>query len=277
LASQRDYISANRDLWDEWAELHAASSWYDLDAVREGKCKLRQYEIDEVGEVAGKRLLHLMCQLGTDTVCWARRGASTVGIDFSPRAVEVANDLGQSLDLDAHFVCADVLALPDALPVEAFDIVYTSRGILRWIPDLTRWAKVISQYLAPQGFFYMTEIHPVAKALSDHGGDSGLTLGGPYFARDEPLTLPVKGSYAKPDAEISSTHKHLWPHSMGEVVTSLAEAGLHLEFLHEFSWSDRPYPFLKRVDERTWVFPESATGELPLFFSLKATRQPLGG
>lgn len=273
MTGQQEYISANRSLWDEWADVHAASSWYDLNAVREGKCKLRQYEIDEVGDVEGKRLLHLMCQLGTDTICWARRGASTVGMDFSPRAVDVANSLSDELALDARFVCADVLSLPDALPIEPFDIVYTSRGILRWIPNLTRWAEVIAQYLAPQGFFYMTEIHPVAKALSDDGRDSALKLGGAYFARNEPLTLPVRGSYANPDAQITSTKKHLWPHSMGEVITSLAGAGLHVDFLHEFPWSDRPYPFLEQADERTWVFPEAAQGELPLFFSLKATHR----
>lgn len=277
MSKQRDYTSANRDLWDEWAELHAQSSWYDLDAVRQGRCKLRDYEIEEVGDVAGRRLLHLMCQLGTDTICWSRRGASAVGVDFSPRAVSVANSLALELDINASFVCSDVLALPDVLPVEPFDIIYTSRGILRWIPDLTRWAQIVAEYLSPQGFFYMTEIHPVAKALSDNKHDMEVLLGGPYFARAEPLTLPVKGSYADPGAQIASTQKHLWPHSMGEVITSLAVAGLRIEFLHEFPWADRPYPFLEQADERTWVFPDTAKGELPMFFSLKATKTPSTG
>src|SRR5437016_36011 len=110
-----EYLAANQALWDEWAEIHAHSEWYDLEAVRQGNCKLRPYELEEVGDVEGRRLLHLQCQIGTDTVCWARRGASATGVDFSPRAVAIATDLARELGVDARFVCADVLLLPDLL------------------------------------------------------------------------------------------------------------------------------------------------------------------
>lgn len=271
--SEQRYLQSNQMLWDEWADIHAQSPWYDLDAIRAGECRLRDYELEEVGNVKGKTLLHLMCQIGTDTVCWAREGASAVGVDFSPRAVSVANDLASELKVDASFVCADVLKLPDVLPPRPFDVVYTSRGILRWLPDLNRWAEIVAQYLAPGGFFYMAEVHPIAKALSVRAEDTEPRVGGPYFERAEPLALPVKGSYAEPDASVQSTAKYLWPHSMGEVLTALAAAGLCLEYLHERPWADRPFPFLKERGDRTWVFPDDAAGELPLFFTLKATKR----
>ncbi len=154
----------NRALWDEWAEIHARSDWYNLDAVRRGECKLRPYEIDEVGDVGGKTLLHLQCQIGTDTICWARRGADVTGVDFSARAVAIATDLARELAVDARFVCADVLRLPDVLEAE-FDVVYTSRGVLGWLPDLDRWATVVAHFLAPGGVFYLTDVHPVAKVF----------------------------------------------------------------------------------------------------------------
>jgi len=268
-----EYLGANKALWDEWAEIHARAEWYDLEAVRQGKCKLRPYEVEEVGDVAGRTLLHLQCQIGTDTVCWAQRGASATGVDFSPRAVAIATDLARALGVDARFVCADVLLLPDVLKGR-FEIVYTSRGVLRWLRDLSRWAKVVAHFLAPGGTFYITEIHPVAKALVDAEGVTEPRAGHAYFPRPEPLALPVQGSYADPTADVTHSLKYLWPHSMGELVTAVASAGLRVEFLHEFPWSDRPLSFLEQHDERTWVFPAGSEGELPLFFSLKATKAP---
>lgn len=119
----------------------------------------------------------------------------------------------------------------------------------------------------------MAEVHPVAKALSVRAEDTEPRVGGPYFERREPLAFPVQGSYAEPDANVQSTAKYLWPHSMGEVVTALAAAGLCLEYLHERPWADRPFPFLEERDDRTWVFPADAAGELPLFFTLKASKR----
>jgi len=268
------YLAANQALWDEWAEIHARSDWYDLEAVRRGKCKLRPYEVEEVGDVAGRTLLHLQCQIGTDTVCWARRGAKVTGVDFSPRAIAIATDLAGELGIDARFVCADVLLLPETLE-DRFDIVYTSRGVLRWLPDLSRWARVVAHFLLPGGTFYITEIHPVAKAFVDAEGVTEPRVGHAYFPRPDPLALPVQGSYADPTADVTQPLKYLWPHSIGELVTAVAAAGLRIEFLHEFPWADRPLSFLKQHDERTWTLPDDSEGELPLFFSLKATKPPI--
>jgi len=267
----QQYVDTNRALWDEWAEIHARSDWYNLDAVRRGECKLRPYEIDEVGDVGGKTLLHLQCQIGTDTICWARRGADVTGVDFSARAVAIATDLARELAVDARFVCADVLRLPDVLDGE-FDVVYTSRGVLGWLPDLDRWARVVAHFLAPGGVFYLTDVHPVAKVFVNQEGVTEPVVGHPYFPRSSPLALPVQGSYADPTAHVEQSHKYLWPHSMGEVVTAIAAAGLRIEFLHEFPWADRPLSFLKQRAEREWTLPDDTDGELPLHFSLKATK-----
>lgn len=269
MTSTDPYIASNRDLWDEWAEIHAQGDWYDLDSVRKGLDKLRPYELDEVGNVAGRSLLHLQCQLGTDTIAWARRGAKVTGVDFSPRAVQVATRLADQLGVDASFVCADVMQLPKHL-AGTWDIVYSSRGVLGWLPDLAAWAQVVASYLHPGGFFYLTDIHPIAKTLDDTASELRVTR--PYWPRLEPIAYEVQGSYADPNAKVNTPVKYLWTHSTAELITAVAQAGLTIEFFHEFPWLDRPWPFLRRQDDRTNVLPDGTRAELPLFFSLRARK-----
>ncbi len=267
MTSNSAAIDANRALWDEWAAIHADGDWYDVDAVRAGAEKLRSYEIDEVGNVTGRTMLHLQCQIGTDSIAWARRGAKVTGVDFSPVAVQIARSLAADVGTDAQFVCSDVMRLPDNLH-GSWDIVYASRGILGWLPDLDRWAEIVSHFLRPGGFFYLTDIHPIAKALDDSSAD--IRANRPYWPRPEPIRYDVRGTYADPDAEVESTDKYLWTHSTGELITAIGKAGLCLEFFHEFPWLDRPWPCLEKMSDREFVLPGGV--ELPLFFSLRARK-----
>ena len=265
------YTRSNRSLWDEWAEIHAKGDWYDLESVRNGADKLRPYELQEVGDVAGRTMLHLQCQIGTDTLSWARRGAKVTGIDFSPRAIQIANDLASQVDVDADFVCADVMQLPNVLR-DTWDIVYTSRGVLGWLPDLAAWAQIVADFLNPGGFLYLTDIHPVAKTLDDKSPE--LRLGRPYWPRRDPIAYPVEGSYADPAANVDTEVKYLWTHSVGELITAIAQAGLVIEFLHEFPWLDRPWPCLEKRGDREYVIPQETTAEVPLFLSVRASKPP---
>lgn len=260
-------IDSNRILWDEWAAIHAEGCWYNLDAVRSGAEKLRPYEIEEVGDVAGRSMLHLQCQIGTDSIAWARRGARVTGIDFSPVAVKLATDLAREVGADAEFVCSDVMKLTENLD-GVWDIVYASRGIIGWLPDLDAWAQIISHFLTPGGFFYLTDIHPVAKVVDDSATE--FRVGRPYWPRPDPIRYDVRGTYADPNAEVESTDKYLWTHSTGELITAVAKTGLRLEFFHEFPWLDRPWPSLRKRSDREFLPPEGV--ELPLFFSLRARK-----
>lgn len=152
-----------------------------------------------------------------------------------------------------------------------FDVVYTSRGVIGWLPDLGEWARVIAHFLKPGGIFYITEGHPVMWAFDDTEDVTGLRLKYPYFPREDPLAFPTKGSYADPSAHVEQPVEYSWVHSMGEIVTALAEAGLRIEFLHEFPFVEWPVPFLEERADGKWWLPEDQEGELPLFFSLRAT------
>jgi SAM-dependent methyltransferase len=268
-----DYLKANQALWNEWTDIHEGSEFYNLDGFKAGGIRLRDYEVADVGDVAGKDLLHLQCHFGIDTLSWARLGARATGADFSSKAITLARSLAAELGLDAHFIESNLYDLPNVLKGE-FDIVYTSRGVIGWLPDLQRWAEVIAHFVKPGGFFYITEGHPVLWALDDTDdvGPGELRVKYPYFSQPEPLEFPTQGSYADPTAHVEQQVEYSWVHSMGEIVSVLAGAGLRIEFLREYPFVEWPVSFLERRDDGKFHLPESTEGELPLFFALKATK-----
>jgi SAM-dependent methyltransferase len=160
-----DWRALNRANWDSRVPVHLASSFYDLAGFRAGACTLRPFEVSEVGSVVGRRLVHLQCHIGLDTLSWARRGALVSGLDFSVPAIEAASALAASLGLPATFVVADVYDAVDAFGGQKFDIVYTGIGALVWLPDVPDWSRVVAGLLAPGGFVYLAEGHPFAQVL----------------------------------------------------------------------------------------------------------------
>lgn len=265
-------LRVNQQLWDEWTPIHETSTFYDLEGFRQGGIRLRPYEIEEVGEVAGQELLHLQCHFGIDTLSWARLGARVTGADFSPAAIDLATRLAGDLALDARFIRSDLYDLPEVLEGE-FDIVYTSRGVLGWLPDISRWAQVVSHFLKPGGTFYITEIHPVAQAFENEGVAPGeLRLQYPYWEHAEPLAFDVAGSYADRSAVVKARTEYGWDHGLGEIVTALIDAGLRIESLREFPWVDWQLDFLVEGDDGKWRLPAGISGELPLSFSLLAMK-----
>jgi SAM-dependent methyltransferase len=260
-----EHLEANRALWDEWAEVNARSASYDLEDFKRGGVRLRDYEIEEVGPVSGKTLLHLQCHFGIDSLSWARLGAKVTGIDFSERAIAIATGLAAELGLEASFLRSDLYELPERLGGE-FDVVYTSRGVLCWLPRIHPWADVVARFVKPGGFFYITETHPILEAYEDD-----FTLKFPYWEREEPSSFVIQGSYADPAAKVKTEKDYEWNHGLGEIVTALAQAGLRIEFLHEWPFVESEVPFLEKRDGRSWM-PGELDGRMPLMYSLKATK-----
>jgi SAM-dependent methyltransferase len=268
-------FAANEELWNAWTALHASGGYYDLEGFKAGGVRIRPYEIELIGDVTGKTLLHLQCHFGIDTLSWARLGARVTGADLSPDAIELAKSLADELSFpEARFVRSNLYDLPDALD-GTFDIVYTSRGVLGWLPDIRAWARVVAHFLAPGGTFFITEAHPVVQAFENEGVEPGeLRLTYPYWEHREPLTFAVKGSYADPNADVGDLTEHGWDHGLGEIVTALIDAGLRIEKLIEHPFLEWKVDFLvedEAVPDR-WVLPPGTAGELPLMFTLLATK-----
>jgi SAM-dependent methyltransferase len=268
------YLKANRALWDEWTGINYRSDFYKVADFKAGLNKLWPYEVAEVGPVEGKQLLHLQCHFGLDTLCWARLGARVTGIDFSGAAVSQARALAQEVRIDARFVQSDIYELAQHLEGD-FDIVYTSRGVLGWLPDLDAWGKVAAHFVRPGGFFYITEIHPIAQVFDDEDDVRDLRLRYPYFSQPEPLSFATQGSYADRTARVTQEVEYGWNHGLGEIVTALSAAGLRLDFLHEFPFGEWPISFLRPAADGTHRLPPEHDGKLPLFFSLKASKPAL--
>jgi SAM-dependent methyltransferase len=270
LYAMEDYRRVNRAKWDELVELHAASGFYDLDGFRRGRTSLRSLELAEVGDVAGQRLLHLQCHFGLDTLSWARLGAAVTGVDFSPRAIELARSLAQELDIAARFVCVDLYDLPEALD-ETFDIVYSSYGVLCWLADLPRWAEIVASFLVPGGRFHLVELHPFVATLDDESEE--LAVRWPYFRRPEPIRYDRQGSYAEPSAVLEHTVSYSWLSPLSDVITSLAEAGLHVSSLREFPHvGEQLLPRLRLGEDGWWRLPEGERDRLPLTYALRAIK-----
>jgi ubiquinone/menaquinone biosynthesis C-methylase UbiE len=274
-ATRADAFADNQRLWDAWTAVHRDGEFYDLAGFRAGGVRLREAEIATVGDVRDQRLLHLQCHFGIDTLSWARLGAVVTGVDFSPAAVRLAQELAVDLGFpEARFIESNVYDLPDVLD-ETFDVVYTSRGVLGWLPDIAAWARVVARYVRPGGRFFIAEIHPVAQVFENEGVAPGeLRLAYPYWEHAESLVFDVKGSYADPSADVGEQREHGWDHGLGEIVTALIEAGLRIERLEEHPTLGWSADFLVETapGSGSWALPPGTRGELPLSFSLLATR-----
>jgi SAM-dependent methyltransferase len=246
--------------------VHLASSFYDLPAFRAGADTLRPFEPSEAGDVTGKRLVHLQCHIGLDTLSWARRGALVSGLDFSGPAISAASALASELGIEATFVVSDVYDAVAALGGRRFDIVYTGIGALVWLPDIPRWARVVAGLLAPGGFLYLVEGHPFAQILDDA---TGLVVSRDYF--DSGPTVEEYAHTYTDGPELEHVRTVEFQHGVGEVITALIEAGLRIEFLHEFDFDAfGRYESLRRQDDGTYRFPPGRP-RVPLIFSVRAS------
>lgn len=266
------YIRNNQQLWDEKTGHHVKSEFYDVAGFKAGKNTLDLIEMDEIaGEVAGKDLLHLQCHFGLDTLSLARLGAQATGVDFSGEAIRQAQKLNDELGLDCTFVESDVLKLKDNLTGQ-FDIVYTSYGVLIWLPDLKPWAETIAHFLRSGGVFFIAEMHPFGYVFHDEIEEPVLQAHYPYFHDPEPLRFDLVGTYADKDAKMENTVSYEWIHSLGDIINSLTAAGLRIEYLHEFDYAVfQQFPFLEQRGKQYYL-PEGMP-RVPLLFSLRAVKE----
>lgn len=272
------YLDANRRLWEAWTDVHEKSDFYDVEGFIRGRSRLKPIERDELLPLArGKTLLHLQCHFGLDTMSWAREGVKATGVDFSEKAIALARSVNEKAGLDARFVCSDIDGLPRNLQ-DRFDIVFTSYGVLCWLPDIRRWAEVIAHFLKPGGTFYIVEFHPFANMMDNEGHVKEWRVTEPYFHSETPQEYQSDGSYADLSADVHMP-EYEWSHPISDVVSALLEVGLTLDFVHEFSHTTyQQFPFL--VKHGPWDYrPPEGMRAVPLLYSIRARagRQALSG
>ncbi len=261
-------LNANHAVWETWAPHHFQSAGYDIPSFKAGREPLDPISLAGVGDVKGKTLLHLQCHFGLDTLSWARRGATVTGVDFSETAITKARQIAADMALPAEFVCCSVYDAPAHLQRQ-YDVVFTSVGVLGWLPDLEDWARVVTTCLKPGGRFFIFEGHPTL-FLFDQQPPAGMRVMYPYFARDA-LIEEETGSYAALDSGTQVTC-HSFAHPLADILGSLLRAGLRITSYDEYPWLRwQGLPWMVRRDAYFWELPIEF-GEIPMMFSLTATR-----
>lgn len=267
-----DPIAVNRLNWDERATIHARDSTgdYMLARFRAGEDALHEIEAAELGDVSGKRILHLQCHIGRDTLCLARRGAIVTGLDFSGKALSVARRLAGETGLAAHFVEGMVDDAPRLTP-GPFDMVFVTWGTICWLPSVRSWTNVVASVLAPGGELYFADAHPSFRVLEQ--SPSGLVVSYDHLTPvDTPLTFVDENTYTGDTTVMTHQTSHEWMHPLSAILGGLIDNGMTITMFREHEvlpW--KALACMVPEGPRLWRLPEGMP-RMPLSFSLRATR-----
>ncbi|WP_278555030.1 class I SAM-dependent methyltransferase [Elizabethkingia bruuniana] len=237
---EEQYIEVNKESWNNRVDTHFDSEFYDVEGFLKGNTSLNSIELALLRDITGKKVLHLQCHFGQDSISLSRMGAEVTGIDLSDKAIEKAKELALQAGTDTKFVCSDVYNLPNVLN-EKFDIVFTSYGTIGWLPDLDKWAAVINHFLKPGGQFIFAEFHPVVWMFDDDFKSIGYN----YFKSDA-IVETNTGTYAEKEADMV-LHTVSWNHGLSEVFTSLINQKMQITAFNEFDYS--PYNCFRHTEE----------------------------
>lgn len=263
METPENYKESNRDSWNQRVEPHLKSDLYDLEGFKKGNTSLNTIELELLGDVTGKSILHLQCHFGQDSLSLARMGANVVGVDLSDKAIDTAQQLNSELGLNAEFVCCDVYDSPNHIN-QQFDIVFTTYGTIGWLPDMDKWAGVIAHFLKPGGKLVFVEFHPVVWMFDDDFNAVAYN----YFNADT-IVETSEGTYADRSAPIK-TETVSWNHNLAEVMTALINKGLRIELFKEYDYS--PYNVFRdteQVGERQYRLKKMGN-KLPMVYAIQA-------
>ncbi|MFE2227251.1 class I SAM-dependent methyltransferase [Streptomyces kronopolitis] len=275
LPSTAEMLLANQANWDARTPVHVASDFYGLDGSRTAEDWFAPFEWTDLGDLAGREVLHLQCHLGTETAAFAERGAAhTVGLDFSAAAVAEARRLAGEADRSVEFVRSDVHRAVEALGGRRFDVVYTGKGALCYLPDLAAWAEVVSALLRPGGTLYLVEFHPLLDALGPTPSPERqqLRLHHDYLAGRGPLRSDTPCTYTDGPPVRGATTSYEWRHGLGEVVSAVIGAGLTLQLVREtelLPW--KRFDAMVPAENGWWRLPPSEP-IIPLLYALRAVK-----
>ena len=258
----QEYFEINKNLWNQKVAVHLNTELYDMESFMAGRSSLDEATLKHLGDVSGKSVLHLQCHFGQDSLSLARMGAKVTAIDLSDVGINKARELNAELNLDVEFICCNVYDLKDHLD-QKFDIVYTSYGTIVWLPDLDKWADIVSNFLAPKGKFVFLDFHPVVDMLNwdTHAFEYD------YFNPQKPYIETNQGTYADKDADVTLTEA-FWTHSMAEVIQALLDQDLSLEGMSEYDYSpDDVFGEMVKKGEMKYTFKDMDVA-FPYFYAL---------
>lgn len=261
-----DYININKEAWNQKVSSHLKSEFYDQEGFLKGNTSLNGIELALLGEVKGKSILHLQCHFGQDTISLDRMGARVTGMDLSDKAIDSARQIAKELDSEATFICCDLYEMTDHLD-QQFDVVFTSYGVIGWLPDLDKWAAIVSRFLKPGGKLVFVEFHPVVW-MFDYDFEQ---IAYRYFNSGE-IVETEEGTYADKEAALVQSTVN-WNHGLDEVLNALIKNGLEIKSFDEFDYS--PYNCFNKTIE---IAPKKyriqhLEDKIPMVYALTATKK----
>lgn len=260
-----NYIEINKKSWNSRVDTHVSSEFYDMENFLNGKSSLKSIELELLGDLKGKKVLHLQCHFGQDSISMARMGAEVVGVDLSNKAIDKATEIANKLNVTARFIESDIYDLKNHLD-EQFDIVFTSYGTIGWLPNMNRWAEIVSHFLKPSGQFVFVEFHPVVWMFDDAFEKVAYN----YF-NVETIIENETGTYADRTAKIEQSYM-MWNHDLGEVLSALLSNGLEIKQFQEFDYS--PYNCFQgteKIAEDKYIIKHLGN-RIPMVYALSAIK-----
>ena len=255
------YIKINKKAWNKKTPVHIKSNFYKNDQFIKVKNSLNAIEINAIGNVNEKSLLHLQCHFGQDSISLARMGAKVTGVDFSEIAIREAIKLSKKINIPVKFLKSNVL---DLNLNKEFDIVFSSYGAIGWLPDLNIWAKNIATHLRKDGLFLLTEFHPFFEFIKDSSNN--------YFYDPNPLIEIEKGSYTDGGVGLT-TETYWWNHSLSDIFYALKSNGLILTHFEEFDYCPYPLDGMIEKEKGKYILETKKNNSIPYVFNLKATNK----
>lgn len=263
MKSTNNFIDINQDSWNKKTQEHFESDFYDVESFLEGKNSLNQIEISLLGNIQDKKILHLQCHFGMDSISLSKMGAKVTGVDLSSKAIEKAKYLAQETNSNTEFICCDIFDLPNHLN-ETFDIVFTSYGVVNWHPDLYKWGKLINRYLNRNGKFIMVEFHPVLWMF-----DTKFEKIESAYSRQEPY-ITISETYT--NSTNNNEYKEVtWNHGLSKVFQGLLRNNLQIIDFEEYDYS--PFNLFGNMSEDNGKFRVvNMKYLLPMLFSIVAVK-----
>jgi len=238
----QEYFDYNKKLWNAKVPIHINTELYSMEAFMAGETSLDKASLALLGDIKGKKILHLQCHFGQDSLSMARMGAEVTGVDISDKAIKKAQELNEELGLDAQFVQCNVYDAIECVEGK-YDIVFASYGTIVWLPDLDKWAAIIAHFLKPEAKLVFLDFHPVLDMLNW----DNCAFEYSYFNTITPYMEETQGTYADQKADIKMK-EYFWTHSLAEVIEALNRAGLQMNQMQEYDYS--PYNIFGEMEER---------------------------
>lgn len=169
-------------LWDEEAHSFAEFTRSGRDIYREHFNNPAFFSF--VGSVNGKRMLDAGCGEGSNTRWFADQGAEMVGVDISPKVIDLALEVERKLPRGIEYEAKPLSDL-SCFAKSSFDLVVSTMVFMN-VPDIGKAFSEIFKILKPGGSLFFSILHPCFRTpgynWNEYDNNLGRLTVADYFA-----------------------------------------------------------------------------------------------